>query len=151
MQQRQTPSVLFMCTRNACRSQMAEALMRRQFGDLLQVYSAGVAPTQVNPLALRALDEVGTDASDHRSKHVGDLADVHFDLVVTLCDTARQACPVFPGDTKVVHQAYENPDEATGTDDERMEVFRRVRDQLAHDLPLLIERELGITPRQPGR
>ena len=142
------PAVLFLCTRNACRSQMAEALARQRFGDLLRVHSAGVAPTQVNPLAVQALKEVGIDASDHRSKHVDDLTGIHFDLVVTLCDSAREACPVFPGDTRVVHQAYENPDEATGTDEERLVVFRRVRDQLAHDLPLLIERELGIKPQQ---
>ena len=142
------PVVLFLCTRNACRSQMAEALVRRRFGDLLKVHSAGVAPTQVNPLAVQALKEVGIDASDHRSKHVSDLADIHFDLVVTLCDSARETCPVFPGDTRVIHQAHENPDEATGTDGERMTVFRRVRDQLAHDLPLLVEQELGIKPQQ---
>ena len=144
------PAVLFMCTRNACRSQMAEGLMRRRFGDLLQVHSAGVAPTQVNPLALRALEEVGIDASGQHAKHVNDLTDVDFDLVVTLCDTARRACPAFPGDTTVVHQAYENPDKATGTDDERMQVFRRVRDRLAHDLPALIEQELGVEPRRPA-
>ncbi len=148
MQPSRTPKVLFVCTRNACRSQMAEGLTRQRFGSLLDVHSAGVTPTQVNPLALRALEEVGIDASGHRSKHVSDLAHVAFDLVATLCDTARQACPAFPGDTKVVHRSYENPNEATGTDDERMEVFRRVRDRLAHDLPLLIERELGIKPQQ---
>ncbi|MCK4300278.1 MAG: arsenate reductase ArsC [Planctomycetes bacterium] len=140
------PTVLFLCTRNACRSQLAEGLMRQRFGDRLEVYSAGVAPTRVHPLAVRALKEVGIDASGQRSKHVGDLADLHFDLVVTLCDSAREACPVFPGDTRVVHRTYRNPDEATGTEEERLAVFRQVRDQLARELPELIGRELGITP-----
>lgn len=140
------PTVLFLCTRNACRSQLAEGLMRQRFGDRLEVYSAGVAPSRVHPLAVRALNEVGIDASGQRSKHVGDLADLHFDLVVTLCDSARQACPVFPGDTQVVHRSYRNPDEATGTEEERLAVFRLVRDQLARELPELIARELGVTP-----
>jgi len=144
------PAILFLCTRNACRSQMAEGLVRRRFGDLLEVHSAGVAPARVNPLAVQALKEVGVDASGHRSKHVSDLADIPFDLVVTLCDSARQACPVFPGDTRTLHLSYEDPDEATGTDEERLVVFRRVRDQLAHDLPPLIEAELDVKPRQPG-
>lgn len=140
------PTVLFLCARNACRSQLAEGLMRQRFGDRLEVYSAGVAPTRVHPLAVRALNEVGIDASGQRSKHVGDLADLHFDLVVTLCDSARQACPVFPGDTRVVHRSYRNPDEATGTEEERLAVFRLVRDQLARELPELLGRELSVTP-----
>ncbi len=145
------PTVLFLCTRNACRSQLAEGLMRQRFGDRLEVYSAGVAPTRVHPLAARALNEVGIDASGQRSKHVGDLADLHFDLVVTLCDSAREACPVFAGDTRVVHRSYRNPDEATGTEEERLAVFRLVRDQLARELPELIGRELGITPPESGQ
>ncbi len=140
------PAVLFLCTRNACRSQLAEGLIRQRFGDRLEVYSAGVAPTRVHPLAVRALKEVGIDALGQRSKHVGGLADLHFDLVVTLCDSAREACPVFPGDTRVVHRSYRNPDEATGTDEERLAVFRLVRAPLAHELPALIEQELGVTP-----
>ncbi len=122
--------------------------MRQRFGNRLQVYSAGVAPTQPHPLALRALAEVGVDASEQRSKHVDELAGIHFDLVVTLCDEAREACPLFPGGTRVLHRVYPNPDEATGTEEERVAIFRQVRDRLARELPELIQRELGVTP--PG-
>jgi len=125
---------------------MAEGLVRRRFGDGLEVYSAGVAPGPVHPLALRALEEVGIDASAQTSKHVNDLVDLKFALVVTLCDPARQPCPVFPGDTRLVHRAYPNPDEATGTEEERLAVFREVRDRLARELPELIAQELGVTP-----
>ena len=145
------PSVLFLCTHNACRSQMAEGLMRQRFGDRLQVHSAGVAPTQVHPLARRVLAEVGIDASGQRSKHVDDLADVHFDLVVTLCDAAREACPLFPAETRLVHRTYRNPADATGTEEERLAVFREVRDQLARELPELTQRELGVTPPEKAQ
>jgi len=148
---RPPPKVLFLCTRNACRSQLAEGLMRQRFGDRLEAHSAGVAPGRVHPLAVRALAEVGIDASGQRSKHINELADVHFDLVVTLCEPAREACPVFADDTRVVHRTYRNPDEARGTEEERLTVFREVRDQLANDLPALIEHELGVTPPDPGQ
>ena len=141
-----TPRVLFLCTRNACRSQMAEGLIRQRFGNRLEVHSAGLAPTRVHPLAVRALEEVGIDVSGQRSKHPDDLTHLHFDLVVTLCDAAREACPLFPGETRVLHRVYRNPDEATGTEQHRLEVFRQVRDQLARELPEVIEQALGVTP-----
>jgi len=149
--------VLFLCTRNACRSQLAEALMRQRFGERLEVHSAGVQPSRIHPLTLRVLHEVSIDASSQRSKHVDELRDVRFDLVVTLCDSAAQTCPVFPpagrspsagegpGGTRVVHRDYRNPEEATGSEEERLAVFRQVRDQLASELPRLIEEELGVS------
>ena len=148
---KETPKVLFLCTRNACRSQMAEGLARKRFGERLEVHSAGVAPGRVHPLAVRVLEEVGIDISAQRSKHVDALSHLHFDLVVTLCDSAREACPVFLGDTKVLHRGYPNPEEAAGTEEERLIVFRRVRDQLTRDLPALIEQELGLKPPDPER
>jgi arsenate reductase len=142
--------VLFLCTRNACRSQMAEALMRERFGPSLEVQSAGVEPSRVHPLALRVLREVGIDASGQRAKHVNELGRIRFDLVVTLCDSARQTCPVFPGGTRVVHRDYPNPEEAGGSEEARIAVFRQVRDQLARELPGLIEEELGLTSPRPA-
>lgn len=130
---------------------MAEGIVRERFGDRVEVHSAGVAPGRVHPLAVRALREVGIDISAQHSKHVEQLLHLRFDLVVTLCDPAREACPAFPAGTKVLHRSYPNPDEAVGTEEERLAVFREVRDQLARDLPWLIERELGLTPPGPGR
>jgi arsenate reductase len=142
--------VLFLCTRNACRSQLAEALMRQRFGERLEVHSAGVQPGRIHPLTLRVLREVGIDATGQRSKHVDELRDIRFDLVVTLCDSAAQTCPVFPGTTRLVHRDYRNPEEARGSEEERLAVFRQVRDQLARELPRLIEEELGVTPPKPA-
>ena len=167
--------VLFLCTRNACRSQMAEALMRQRFGERLEVRSAGVEPSSIHPLTVRVLREVGIDASSQRSKHVNELAGIRFDLVVTLCDSAAQTCPVFPGTllrqgygglpraealrssagaeegtTRLVHRDYRTPEEATGSKEERLAVFRQVRDQLASELPRVIEEELGLTPPKPA-
>jgi len=126
--------------------------MRQRFGERLEVHSAGVEPSRVHPLTLRVLREAGIDAAGQRSKHVKELEGIRFDLVVTLCDSAAQTCPVFPGTTRLVHRDYRNPEEATGTEEERLAVFREVRDQLARELPRLIEEELGLTPpdEQPG-
>ena len=118
--------VLFVCTGNSARSLMAEALLRRHGGDRFEVHSAGTDPRGVNPLTLRVLADAGIDASWARSKSVNEFLGQQFDFVITVCDQARQACPVFPGVHESLHWGYEDPAEATGTDEERLRVFRRV-------------------------
>ena len=122
--------VLFVCTGNSARSLMAEALLRHSGGAAFEVHSAGTEPKGVNPLTLRVLAEAGLDASDARSKSVDEFAGQSFDYVITVCDQARQACPVFPGGGAGLHWGYEDPADAVGTDEERLVVFRRVFTQL---------------------
>jgi arsenate reductase (thioredoxin) len=125
------PKVLFLCTGNACRSQMAEGFARALRPDILDAYSAGTNPHGLNPLAVRAMAEVGIDISRHTSKRPHDLG-VAFDLVVTVCDSAHESCPVFPG-ARVVHVGFEDPPRLAkdaATDDEAMPHYRRVRDQI---------------------
>jgi arsenate reductase (thioredoxin) len=118
--------VLFVCTGNSARSIMAEALLRRHGGDRFEVFSAGTEPRGVNQLTLRVLDEVGIDASWARSKSVDEFLGQSFDYVVTVCDQARRVCPVFPGVNASMHWGCDDPAEATGSEDERLAVFRRV-------------------------
>jgi len=118
--------VLFVCTGNSARSIMAEALLRRHGGDRFEVHSAGTDPRGVNPLTLRVLADAGIDASWARSKSVNEFLGQRFDYVITVCDQARQVCPVFPGVHESLHWGYEDPAEATGTEEERLRVFKRV-------------------------
>ena len=118
--------VLFVCTGNSARSIMAEALLRQHGGDRFDVHSAGTVPRGVNPLTLRVLEEAGIDPSGARSKSVNEYLDQTFDYVVTVCDAARQVCPVFPGVHASLHWGYEDPAEAEGTEAERLAVFRKV-------------------------
>jgi arsenate reductase len=122
--------VLFVCTGNSARSIMAEALLRHHGGDEFEVHSAGTVPRGVNPLTLRVLADAGIDTSSARSKSVKEYLGQEFDYVVTVCDEARQVCPVFPGVHESLHWGYEDPAEAMGTDEERLAVFRRVFIQL---------------------
>lgn len=124
-------SVLFVCTHNSARSQMAEGLLRARDGDRYEVFSAGTERTHVRPLAIRAMQEIGIDIRDHSSKTVEDLGDRAFDYVVTVCDSAREACPYVPARKRVIHQAFPDPSAATGTEEERLAVFRAVRDKIA--------------------
>jgi len=118
--------VLFVCTGNSARSVMAEALLRHRGGDDFEVHSAGTEPKGINPLTLRALSEIGIDASWARSKSVTEFLGQRFDYVVTVCDQARQSCPVFPGVHESLHWDNEDPAAALGTDEARMTVFRQV-------------------------
>lgn len=118
--------VLFVCTGNSARSIMAEALLRHHGGDRFEVHSAGTEPRGVNPLTLRVLAEAGIDAGDARSKSVNEYLGETFDHVVTVCDEARQVCPVFPGVHESLHWGYEDPADAEGTEEERLAVFRKV-------------------------
>jgi arsenate reductase (thioredoxin) len=118
--------VLFVCTGNSCRSIMAEALLRDIGGPSFEVHSAGTHPKGLNERSLRTLAEAGMDASWARSKSVDEFAGQDFDDVITVCDRARQVCPVFPGAAQTLHWDYEDPADATGTDEEIMAVYRRV-------------------------
>jgi arsenate reductase (thioredoxin) len=136
--------VLFLCTENACRSQMAEGLVNHDLAGQVQAWSAGVRPSRVNPRAIQAMAEIGIDISGHRAKSVLDLSGQHFDLVITVCDRAQQQCPIFPGETDVMHVGFPDPATAAGTEDEIMAAFRRVRDALREQLvPLLREKALA--------
>jgi len=122
--------VLILCTGNSARSQMAEGLLRHDAGASLEVESAGTKPSHVWPEAIAAMKELGIDISGHRSKSVDEFDGQQFDYVVTVCDNARESCPVFPGQTTRIHHSFDDPAEAKGTDEERLAVFRRVRDEL---------------------
>ncbi|MGE5114206.1 MAG: arsenate reductase ArsC [Acidobacteriaceae bacterium] len=118
--------VLILCTGNSARSQMAEGLLRHIAGDRFEVFSAGTRPTGLNPLSVEALREVGIDISDHRSKSVDEFAGQQFDYVITVCDNARELCPVFPGTGQRIHQNF--PDPAAYTGCRQSAAFRQVRD-----------------------
>jgi arsenate reductase len=123
-------SVLFLCTGDSCRSQMAEGLPRKMAGDRFEVYSAGVDPTRVNPLSIRVMEEIGLDISGQRSKSVDKFSEREFDHLITVCDNARQSRPFSPGKCEFLHWNPEDPAEAQGTEEERLSVFRRIRDQI---------------------
>ena len=122
--------VLILCTGNSARSQIAEGLLRHDGGGRFEVESAGTEPGIVRPEAIEAMREVGIDITGHRSKHVDEFKAQHFDYVMTVCDNARESCPVFFGGAKQIHHSFEDPAAVTGTDEERMTSFRGVRDQL---------------------
>jgi arsenate reductase len=122
--------VLFVCTHNSARSQMAEGWLRHLAGDRYEVSSAGTEPGGVNPLATQAMAEVGIDLAGHRSEHVDQYLDPAADYVVTVCDSAKEACPYVPAREQVIHHSFEDPSAAEGTDAERLAVFRRVRDEI---------------------
>ncbi len=130
--------VLFLCTHNSARSQMAEGLLRRLSGNHFEAMSAGTEATHVRPLAIRAMDEVGVDISAQESETLGRYLREPFDYVITVCDEANEACPFFPGASERLHWSFPDPSKAQGTEEERLEVFRRVRD----DIEDRIRREL---------
>ena len=130
--------VLFLCTHNSARSQMAEGLLRYLAGDSFEVTSAGTEATSVRPEAVAAMGEIGIDISRQESKTLERYLGESFDYVITVCDDANEACPVFPGAERRLHWSFRDPSQATGTEEERLEVFRTVRDALGER----IEREL---------
>jgi arsenate reductase len=123
--------VLFLCTHNSARSQMAEGLLRHAAGDLFEAHSAGTEATQVRPLAITAMNELGIDISKQRSKPLAPYLKQRFDYVITVCDDANESCPIFPNATHRVHWSLPDPSKATGTEDEQLAVYRRVRDDLS--------------------
>lgn len=122
--------VLFLCTHNSARSQMAEALLRHHGGEAVEVYSAGTEPGGVHPLAVRAMAESGIDISDAGSKNLNQFIGQDFDYVITVCDRANESCPVFPGDPDRIHWSFDDPSAATGSEEERLKAFRDVRNLL---------------------
>ncbi len=122
--------VLFLCTGNSARSQMAEALLRAVGDDAFEVRSAGTAPAGLNPLTVAALREVGIDATGADSKHLDRFLDEPWDYVITVCDQAREACPLFPGGREQLHWSFADPAAASGNEEERLAAFRRVREAI---------------------
>src|SRR5215207_7121770 len=122
--------VLFLCTHNSARSQMAEGLLRHLTGDRCEAHSAGTEATHVRPLAIRAMDEIGVDISEQKSKTLERYLGEPFDYVITVCDDANEACPFFPGAERRLHWSLPDPSAAEGTEEEQLEVFRSVRDAL---------------------
>jgi arsenate reductase (thioredoxin) len=122
--------VLFLCTHNSARSQMAEGLLRHLAGDRFEAYSAGTEATHVRPLAVRAMDEIGIDISGQESKTLNRYLGEPFDYVITVCDEANEACPFFPGAKNRLHWSFEDPAQATGSEEERLGVFRTARDKI---------------------
>jgi arsenate reductase len=122
--------VLFLCTHNSARSQMAEGFLRALGGDRFEVASAGTEARGVNPLAVRAMAEAGVDLAGHTSKTLDRFVGEPWDAVISVCDSANAACPVFPGATSRLHWSFDDPSAARGTDAERLAVFRRVRDEI---------------------
>jgi arsenate reductase (thioredoxin) len=122
--------VLILCTGNSARSQMAEGLLRRDAGDRFEVASAGTRPGGVRPEAIAVMREIGIDISGHRSKHINEFEGRQFDSVITVCDRARESCPVFPAAVQRLHRDFEDPAALQGPEEERLAAFRRVRDEL---------------------
>lgn len=125
------PRVLILCTGNSCRSHMAEGILRAAAGDLVEVHSAGSKPAgYVHPKAIAALAEIGIDISGHASKHMNDFLDRDIETVITVCGNADQACPMFPGQVNRYHWGFDDPAHASGNDEQVMDEFRRVRDEI---------------------
>ena len=131
------PSVLILCTGNSARSQMAEGLLRHDGGDRFTVESAGTRPSKVRPEAVAAMREIGIDIGGHRSKHVDEFTGREFDYVLTVCDHAREVCPIFPAATVKLHRSFDDPAAVEGTEEERLAAFRRVRDEIREYLKSL--------------
>jgi len=125
------PAVLILCTGNSCRSHLAEGILRAAAGDLLEVHSAGSKPAgYVHPLAIVVMREIGIDISGHRSKHLDEFKNQPIETVITVCGNADAACPMFPGQVNRHHWGFDDPAHAEGTEEEKLAVFRRVRDEI---------------------
>ncbi|MBI2822507.1 MAG: arsenate reductase ArsC [Acidobacteria bacterium] len=131
--------VLILCTGNSARSQMAEGLLRRAAGDRFEVFSAGTKPSQVRSEATAVMGELGIDISHHRSKSVDEFTDQKFDTVITVCDNARESCPVFFGHVRRLHWSFEDPAVVEGADGVRLAAFRRIRDQIAKRIDRFVQ------------
>jgi arsenate reductase len=134
--------VLFLCTENACRSQMAEGLINHDLQGEVQAFSAGVRATRVNPRAIQVMAEIGIDISRHHSKSMDEFRDERFDLAVTLCDQAQRECPMFLAADRLVHMGFPDPATATGTEEEIIEEFRKVRDDIRQKMVPFLRNEL---------
>ena len=126
--------VLFLCTGNSCRSQMAEGFLRNLRGDAYEVYSAGVDPSELNPRAVQVMKEIGIDISKQYAKSLEIYANEHFDIVITVCDHAKESCPLFPGKVQRFHWGLTDPAEAKGKKEEVLRVFRDIRNQIRKNI-----------------
>ncbi len=135
--------VLILCTGNSARSQMAEGLLRHDDGELFEVESAGTKPSSVRPEAIAVMRELGIDISGHRSKNVSEFDGQDFDYVITVCESARETCPLFFGKAQRLHHDFEDPAAIAGTEEQRLVVFRRVRDELREFLAEFRKRSSG--------
>jgi arsenate reductase (thioredoxin) len=131
--------VLFLCTGNSCRSQMAEGFLRSIGGERFEDDSAGTYPSHVNPLAIEVMREKGIDISQHRSKNVAEYLGQHFPTIVTVCDNAKEHCPIFPGPSIRLHWPLPDPADATGSQEDRLAVFRAIRDQIEAQVQTLVD------------
>jgi arsenate reductase len=122
--------VLILCTANSARSQMAEGLLRHDHGNRFEVESAGTKATLVRPEAIAAMNEIGIDISNHRSKLVDEFSGATFDYVITVCDNAKESCPIFPGHANRIHHSFDDPAAVQGSEERRLTSFRRVRDEI---------------------
>ena len=122
--------VLFVCTHNSARSQMAEGLLNSLDGNKYTAYSAGIEPTIINPYAIQVMSEIGIDISKHQAKSINEFMEQKFDFVITVCDHANETCPFFPGGLKRLHQSFEDPASFKGEEDEILSAFRRIRDEI---------------------
>jgi arsenate reductase len=138
--------VLFLCTHNSARSQMAEGLLRALAGDRFEAMSAGTEATRVRPLAIRAMEEVGIDISGQESKTLERYLQERLDYVITVCDDANEACPFFPGAQSRLHWSFEDPSKAEGTEEERLAVFRSVRNRIRERIEAYLVATDGDTP-----
>ena len=140
--------VLFLCTENSCRSQMAEGLVNHDLMGEVQAFSAGVRATRVNPRAIQVMAELGIDIRGQRSKSMDEFADEQFDLAITLCDSAQKQCPMFPGARRLIHMGFPDPAKATGTEGEIMDEFRKVRDAIRQHMVPFLREELLARPKE---
>ena len=122
--------ILFLCTGNSCRSQMAEGFAKKMLSKDLKIFSAGIEPKRIHPMAIKVMQEIGIDISQQRSKNISEIPIDKIDLVVTLCGNAAERCPIFPGKIEKIHWVIENPAKAQGSDKEIAIVFRKVRDKI---------------------
>ena len=144
-----TKKILVICTGNRCRSQMAHGWLQKIGGPGFQVASAGTDPTDVHPLAIEVMQEVGVDISNHTSNHVDEYRNEDFDLVMTVCDSASEACPVFPGAKQVIHHSFADPDVPSASEESLKASFRRLRDQIGVHCRGLLHSSFDESPSQP--
>ena len=138
--------ILFICTHNSARSHMAEGFVNALYGESYLAFSAGTEPSKVNPYAVRVMQEIGIDISDHRSKSVDEFLDQDLDYVVTVCDHAKEVCPFFPGGRKALHKGFQDPASVAGTEDEKLSLFRRVREEIREWVEKIFGNEFFTEP-----
>jgi len=134
--------VLFICTHNSARSQMAEGILNALLGHRYEANSAGTEPTEIDALAIKVMAEIGIDISKHRAKNVGEFQNMLFDYVVTVCDYAKESCPFFPGDT-VIHKSFDDPESAGGPNEKKLAEFRKIRDEIKNWILEAFGRDAG--------